>query len=486
MSSSVEAEANAAAPLGSNNTRRFVDSALSACNGMIPTTEFHCWLADRLGENSFETNRIPFDRLSKWKFDASTENLVHADGRFFTVEGLQVETNYGAAPSWHQPIINQAEVGILGILVKEIDGVLHCLMSAKMEPGNVNVLQLSPTVQATRSNYTQAHRGSVPPYVDYFLGRGRGRVLVDVLQSEQGSWFYRKRNRNMVVEVQEEVPVLPDFCWLTLGQVLALLRQDNIVNMDTRTVLSCIPFHDSATGPELAASEEPFRQAVARSLSHGIDSSSISEAVGWFEEAKARYRLRATRVPLSRVDKWYRTDTEIAHQDGKYFAVIAVSVSATNREVASWTQPMIEPREQGEIALLVKRIGGVLHGLVHARVEAGYKWTAEIAPTVQCSVANYQSTPSNDWPPFLDDVLTADPETVRYESILSEEGGRFYQAQNRYRIIEVHEDFAARPPSDFRWMTLGQLGELLRSTHFLNIQARSLVASLHSLWALGR
>ncbi|WP_397544951.1 NDP-hexose 2,3-dehydratase family protein [Saccharopolyspora pogona] len=26
----------------------------------------------------------------------------------------------------------------MGILVKEIDGVLHCLMSAKMQPGNVN------------------------------------------------------------------------------------------------------------------------------------------------------------------------------------------------------------------------------------------------------------------------------------------------------------------------------------------------------------
>ncbi|WP_317891368.1 NDP-hexose 2,3-dehydratase family protein [Saccharopolyspora pogona] len=70
----------------------------------MPNAEFNCWLTDRLGENSFETTRIPFSALVNWKSEAATENLVHAEGRFFTVEGLQVETDYGAATCWHQPI----------------------------------------------------------------------------------------------------------------------------------------------------------------------------------------------------------------------------------------------------------------------------------------------------------------------------------------------------------------------------------------------
>ena len=32
-------------------------------------------------------------------------------------------------------------------------------MQAKVEPGNINSIQLSPTLQATRSNYTKAHGG---------------------------------------------------------------------------------------------------------------------------------------------------------------------------------------------------------------------------------------------------------------------------------------------------------------------------------------
>lgn len=69
-------------------------------------------------------------------------------------------TNWGRVASWDQPIINQPEVGYLGFIVKEFNGVLHFLMQAKIEPGNVNHVQLSPTIQATRSNYTQVHQGA--------------------------------------------------------------------------------------------------------------------------------------------------------------------------------------------------------------------------------------------------------------------------------------------------------------------------------------
>ncbi|CAM5359048.1 GDP-mannose 4,6-dehydratase [Streptomyces cyaneofuscatus] len=93
-------------------------------------------------------------------------------------------TTGDAGPAWHQPIIVQPEVGILGILVKEFDGVPHFLMQAKMEPGNSNLLQISPTVQATRSNYTKAHKGADVRYLEYFRGPRQGRVLADVLQSE--------------------------------------------------------------------------------------------------------------------------------------------------------------------------------------------------------------------------------------------------------------------------------------------------------------
>ena len=67
-----------------------------------------------------------------------------------------------------------------------------------MEPGNVNLVQLSPTLQATKSNYTQVHRGKLPLYYEYFEGSPRGTVVVDQLQSEQGARYLNKRNRTVL------------------------------------------------------------------------------------------------------------------------------------------------------------------------------------------------------------------------------------------------------------------------------------------------
>jgi oxidase EvaA len=106
----------------------------------------------------------------------------------------------------------------------------------------------------------------------------------------------------------------------------------------------------------------------------------------------------------------------------------------------------------------------------------------ELAPTVQCSPENYDCLPPAARPPYLDEVLDAPPERVRFETVLSEEGGRFYHARNSYRIIEADLDPLAEPP-DFRWLTVRQLNELLRHSHYVNVQARTMIACLHAMMA---
>jgi oxidase EvaA len=165
---------------------------------LTPDADVPRWLRQRTDANRFRVDPVPFADLTDWSF-GPCGNLVHHSGRFFRVEGLHIVASEGPFAEWEQPIIVQPEIGILGILVKEFDGVPHFLMQAKMEPGNCNLVQLSPTVQATRSNYTAVHQGARVKYLDHFIGRRRGRILVDVLQSEHGAWFFHKANRNMIV-----------------------------------------------------------------------------------------------------------------------------------------------------------------------------------------------------------------------------------------------------------------------------------------------
>ncbi len=444
---------------------RLAASALATEGGVMSNEAFHAWFEERQHNHALQVSRIPFEDLRGWGFAPGSGNLRHDSGRFFSIEGIRVRSDYGPVREWCQPIIHQPEIGVLGIAVREIDGVLHCLMQAKPEPGNANGVQLSPTVQATKSNYTRVHGGSSVPYMDCFIDPDPRRVLADVLQSEQGSWFFRKRNRNMVVEVGPEVEAGEDFCWVTLGQLGALLRQPDLVNMDARTVLSCIP--DWRAGSSTANA--------------GLHSD--TELRSWVTTRRARHEITTEPLPLGEAEGWHRSPDAISHESGLFFSIVAVDVSSHRREVPTWSQPLLAPHGLGMAALLVKRIGGVPHALLSARVEPGFLDVVELGPTVQCTPESYAHLPAADCPRYLDAVRDADrrPERTLFDAVLSEEGGRFLDARSRYLIVEVDEDFPTEAPEDFRWVTLCQINELLKHSHYLNVQARTLVAAMRTL-----
>jgi oxidase EvaA len=415
------------------------------------------WLATRAQAHRHEVARVPLAEVDGWSTQPGTGNLMHRSGKFFMVAGLDVSvrtTLPDTCREWQQPIIVQPEIGILGILGKEFDGVLHFLMQAKMEPGNVNLLQLSPTVQATRSNYTGVHRGSPVPYLEYFTRPVPGQVITDVLQSEHGAWFSGKVNRNMIVVVTESVAVREDFCWLTLGQLGQLLRRDHVVAMDTRAVLACAP--TTLPGPAALHSD--------------------IELLSWFNTEQSRYDIRVQRIPLNAVSAWQRDEWSIRHELGRYFQFVGVSVHAANREVPHWMQPLLAPVRGAVCAFILRRFGGVPHLLVNSRAEGGFHDHVELGPTVQCTPGNHGGA---DRPPFLDLVLEAPADRIRYATVQSEEGGRLLGADTSYLIVEADESQAAtQPPPGYQWATVDQLSSLLQHGRYLNVQARTLLAAM--------
>jgi dTDP-4-dehydro-6-deoxy-alpha-D-glucopyranose 2,3-dehydratase len=476
----------------------FLVSALTEYNPFMHSDDFMNWFLSRKRIHEFHIDQIPFSKLRNWSFDHSSGNLVHTSGKFFSIEGIWVDTNAGSISQWSQPIINQPEIGVLGILTKKIDGILYCLMQVKMEPGNINLVQLAPTLQATRSNYTCVHKGKIPPYLEYFLDKSDARVLIDTLQSEQGARFLRKRNRNIIIETSKEIPLGEDYCWLTLGQIHKLLQFDNIVNMDARTVLSCIPFvgreleniktsallhvikaHSHVEEKHIKTDFDEFKTRIVASAfdtTHHLHTS--DEIISWFTELKVRYLLKVERIPLKYVKKWRRTDDAIVHENGKYFSVIAVDVQADNREITSWTQPLIKPQNVGIVAYIMKNINGVLHFLVQAKVEPGNFDVVEMAPTVQCITDSYEQDKPEDRQPFLNYILEASKDQIRLSTLQSEEGGRFFQENNRNILIEVGDEFPLEIPDNYLWMTMNQLKKFIKYNNFVNVEGRCLIAAL--------
>lgn len=133
----------------------------------------------------------------------------------------------------------------------------------------------------------------------------------------------------------------------------------------------------------------------------------------------------------------------------------------------------------------MRRIGGVPHLLAHARSEAGVLDVAELGPTVQCQPGRALTLPAPRRPRFLDLVLRAEAGSLLYDTVQSEEGGRFHHAGNRYVLMEVGGDFPVDVPEDFLWVTVDQMSALLRHSNYLNIEARTLLTGLRAAWARG-
>ena len=425
------------------------------------------WLAAGPQRGSLTVRRVPFGELAGWSVTPGSGDLAHDSGRLFAVRGIQVRTNHGHVPLWWQPIIHQPETAIIGFLAKEFDGVLHLLAQVKTEPGNVNPAQLAPTVQATRGGYLRSH---AVPYLEYFLQR-RGRVLVDVLQSEPGSWVLGRQNRNMVLEVSDDIEHDDGFAWLTLGQIYELMKHPHLVDVDTRTVLACLP---------LPAGPPTWHGGPATPLSLASGSGHRSGVSGWLARRQAHCQLSTSLVPLNHVLHWHRRPWEICHRTGRYFSVIGVAVTAADAEVPTWCQPLLEPCGDGLVAFVLHRGAEGLRVLVHADVRPGYRQAPEIGPSVRCTPRNFAGSPRRQ-PEFVDLVLSDDV-IVRYDVAQSEEGGRFHHAVTRHLIVEVSDPTPLGTPPDYIWITPAELNDRIRSGSQVNSEARSLFGCLQAVW----
>ncbi len=455
-----------------------INSLINITDTQFPLESLFDWIRRHNEEVQVSVEQIPFSEMKGWSTDADG-CLRHESGRFFSIEGIRVRTDVGTIREWEQPIINQPEIGYLGILTKEFEGVLYFLMQAKIEPGNVNCVQISPTLQATKSNYTQQHKGRRPLYLEFFQNAKPHQVLLDQLQSEQGARFLRKRNRNIIIKVDEDVPVYEDFAWMTLAQIKELLHHDNMVNMDTRTVLAGLDFSQFEISNDVLEKMSPFgRDMIASSQTHKAYNT-MNEHLSWLTQLKSMAELNVRYVPLKNIGGgWKQDEYEISRNDKKYFRVIGTRVNISNREVTSWCQPLVQPMQQGICAFVIKKIDGVYHFLVHAKMECGNLDVYELAPTVQCLTGNVLDVPKEQWPAFVGYVMDAKPEQILYDTFQSEEGGRFYHEQNRNMIVEVGDEFPIDVPADYHWMTLGQIHEFMRFNNYINIQARSLIAAI--------
>ena len=451
---------------------RIVRSWAATDSTVTPTAEILDWIDQRNRQTHVDIRKVSMAEMSGWYYDREEGVLRNPAGSFFKISGFRGYA-FGEKVT-EQPIILQPENGFLGIICKEIDGVLHFLMQAKIEPGNLNQIQISPTIQATKSNFTQAHGGRKPDYLDWFSHADRYEIILDQLQSEQSARFLKKRNRNLMILVEDEVPQLPTHRWMTLGQIKDLMcRYDNLVNMDTRTVLSGIPFSE-LPGPEAEELRGLFREpALFRSIFCGNGDYALPKVYNCINNYKMFAEREYSLLPLHALEGWRFAEDGVFPEQGGGFRVVYCQIEIEGREVRRWTQPLFEALEISTFGLICCDIDGVRHFLVQTLAEPGCFDGIELGPTLQIDTAIRRAQNER----FL--ALLNDPRSrVLCDVLLSEEGGRFYHEQNRNRVVLVDRAALGELPEGYFLLDYRTLNRMCQINNCLNIQLRNLLALL--------
>lgn len=203
------------------------------------------WLEARRrdADTHFKAQLIPLREVKKWSADSKTGNLVHESGSFFSIAGVRVTAGgMREVAGWDQPIMTQESGGVLALLCQKSGDEIRFLLQGRVAPGNIDTVQLAPTLQSTRSNLRQAHGGRKPPFAEYVLEEGGGRTVYAADHNEEGGPFWEKVNNTRIILIDNKEQPLDKnsnaFIWASLTQIKALALMNNILSPFVKTIIS--------------------------------------------------------------------------------------------------------------------------------------------------------------------------------------------------------------------------------------------------------
>lgn len=379
----------------------------------------------------------------------------------------------------------QPQPAINGFLFRRTADHPELLFQGRVEPGNIDIMQLAPTVQSTEANYKQLHGGRETPFVDWFTEKKIGQVLIDELQSEEGSRYHGKYNRNIVIEVPAnlELPLPPNCRWYSVDALRTFVASNNILNTDARSVLACMDWGTLAEngGPFIRHAPGTFGASLRQSyFSNGAEESQgISETLRWLAQLRVQCSLRSRILPITALKNWKIEQGEIREECREAgFAARHFAVVARGREVSSWDQPLIDSAGVGLVCLVAQRRCGMLQFLIKASYEIGFLEGVQLSASLCINPGQTVRAQNRFESELFSRIEKSNGAILHMECRQSEEGGRFYQDENRYQIVELTEDVILPESEDCRWMTLGQIRQLISVPGTITIEARGALAGL--------
>lgn len=424
---------------------------------MLNANPLETWLGEHREHSDMTVTPISLAECSPWLM--TTTGISRPDGRFFAVH--QRESIY----------IDQPEIGLLSFVLVGTTSEPLVLAHAKDEPGNVGFTQLAPTVQATLSNLSRAHGGAATNYLELAHPEfTSAEVIADTLQSEHGERFWKKRNRNVLVQANHVAQVGDNYCLRPVSELRALLASDYAVNTDARSVLVCSPWRRF-----IAPDATPFGGADEWSqrlrVSYDAPATRAARALEMLHERRVSGRAQEHAIIPFEGDELQRPVRVVRDSQSPDKHIDFIRVTSSTREVSAWNQPIFAFDTEDHQVLLCRNAGDSVEFLLRITLEPGFHSAAEYS----VSHVAYAGAPEGH--PWVAEQSRAGDAIVSVRQ--SDEGGRFWRAVSTYSIVSTAVEAPVDLESDgYVWLTLADIQELLLTSETVTNELRSALAVL--------
>ena len=213
-----------------------------------------------------------------------------------------------------------------------------------------------------------------------------------------------------------------------------------------------------------------FRNSLI--LSKSKEQKEIKSILKWKNNLQKKVEVVSKIIDLDKCNDWFLDKRKnLYHKSGQFFKVRAVQTSgAKNREVKSWTQPILTQKHGGVLAFIAretKEFG--VQFLVEAKVEPGDNSKIKISPSFQATQSNMNRAHGGKRPNFYDIVVKNKGSELIYYTIHNEEGARFWQKSNWNVIVKLKNPYDRRIKGEkYKWVSLAQIKKIALKNRIVN------------------
>ncbi len=196
-------------------------------------------------------------------------------------------------------------------------------------------------------------------------------------------------------------------------------------------------------------------------ISQKIENKNISSILNWLKKRNRANKMKVSKTSVNRLKDWYlKKNGNLFHKSGQFFSVEGVNIqNAVERETSSWSQPILNQRHGGILAILTRTNKDIVEFLLFARKEPGDN-SIKLCPSFSATQSNINRAHGGKKTPLSEFVLNNEKNIIG-ETLHYEEGARFWKKPNRNVIINVDYKKSLRIKNpDFIWLNFSQIKKL--------------------------